>query len=135
MTFTSSSLNNLYEYVDSHGHRYIVGDDVISVTRRNLERHMGINRYSNELYQFLVAAALAKLGISKGTVDLTVFAPPGIYTQAKEIMLERLSENGKKIEIKLRGTRSRVFGSMRPSPSGRKGWGRQPASSSMTRAI
>jgi hypothetical protein len=92
-----------YDYADWYGHRYIVGDDVIRVTRRNLERHMGVNRYGNELYQFLVAIALAKLGISKGTVDLTVFAPPGMYNEAKEIMLERLSENGKKVEIKFRG--------------------------------
>src|ERR1041385_9576659 len=42
-----------YEYVDWNGHRYVTGDDVIRVTRRALERHMGINRYGNEFHQFL----------------------------------------------------------------------------------
>src|ERR1051325_2077956 len=59
-----------YDYVDWDGHRYVTGDDVIRVTRRALERHMGINRYGNEFHQFLVALALAKLGIKDGEVDL-----------------------------------------------------------------
>lgn len=30
-----------YEYVDWYGNRYVTGDDVVRVTRRGLERHMG----------------------------------------------------------------------------------------------
>src|SRR5690606_37624936 len=66
-----------YRYVDWYGHRYVIGDDVLRVTRRHLERHTGTNRYGNELYQFLVAVALGEMGIREGTVDLTLFAPPG----------------------------------------------------------
>lgn len=72
-----------YGYVDWNGHRYVTGDDVIRVTRRALERHMGINRYGNEFHQFLVAVALAKLGVKEGEVDLTLFAPPGLFNQLK----------------------------------------------------
>jgi hypothetical protein len=81
-----------YEYVDWGGHRYVVGDDVIRVTRRNLERHQGAFRYGDEFHQFLVAVALTKLGIKEGRVDLTLFAPPGMYVEAKRIMRERFLE-------------------------------------------
>jgi hypothetical protein len=72
-----------YEYADWYGHRYVVGDDVLRVTKRHLERHTGINRYGNELYQFLVAVAVGELGVKEGSVDLTLFAPPGMYLSAK----------------------------------------------------
>ena len=68
-----------YDYVDWYGHRYVTGDDVIHVTRRNLEHHLGTNRYGNEFHQFLVATALAKLGVTEGTVDLTVL-PHLVFT-------------------------------------------------------
>jgi hypothetical protein len=92
-----------YEYVDWNGHRYIVGDDVIRVSRRALERHMGMNRYANEMQQFLIAVAIAKLGVSKGTVDLTVFAPPGVYNQLKPDIIKRLMEDKGEVEIKFSG--------------------------------
>jgi hypothetical protein len=44
--------------------------------------------------------ALAELGVKTGTVDLTVFAPPGMYKTAKENLVKRLS--GRSAEIKLR---------------------------------
>lgn len=91
-----------YEYVDWYGHRYVTGDDVLRVTRRNLERHMGINRYGNEFHQFLVAVSLAKLGVTKGTVDLTLFAPPGMYTQVRQQMIDCFSEQKGEVEIKLK---------------------------------
>lgn len=91
-----------YDYVDWYGHRYVTGDDVIRVTRRHLERHMGINRYGNEFHQFLVAVALAKLGIASGTVDLTLFAPPGMYLEAKATMQERFSEDRGEVTLKLK---------------------------------
>jgi hypothetical protein len=94
-----------YEYVDWYGHRYVIGDDVIRVTRRNLERHMGSNRYGNEFHQFLVAVALSRLGVKKGTVDLTLFAPPGLYVDTKTIMQKRFMEQGGEVEIQLKGDR------------------------------
>jgi hypothetical protein len=72
-----------YTTYDWNGFRYVVGDDVTRVTRRHLERHTGQNRYGNELHAFLIAVALAKLGIKKGTVDLTVFCPPGMFREAR----------------------------------------------------
>lgn len=82
-----------YEYVDWNGHRYVVGDDVIRVTRRNLERHMGGNRYGNEFHQFLVATAVAGLGVKEGTVDLTLFAPPGMFLEAKRMITNGFTDN------------------------------------------
>jgi len=92
-----------YTYVDWYGHRYVVGDDVIRVTRRHLERHMGANRYGDEFHQFLVATSLAQLGVKKGTVDLTLFAPPGMYREAKQLIQERFSEANGEVQIKLKG--------------------------------
>ena len=91
-----------YDYVDWNGHRYVYGDDVIRVTRRGLERHMGMNRYGNELHSMLIAVAIGKLGISKGTVDLTVFAPPGHYNDLKPDIIKRLKSDGE-VEITFKG--------------------------------
>ena len=92
-----------YDYVDWYGHRYVTGDDVVRVTRRNLERHLGTNRYGNEFHQFLVAVALAKLGVTEGTVDLTVFAPPGVYNEVSTLMQARFMEQGGEVAIRLKG--------------------------------
>lgn len=92
-----------YEYVDWYGHRYVTGEDVLRITRRHMERHTGANRYGNELHQFLVAVALAKLGISKGTVDLTLFAPPGLFLEARQTMLQRFADA--EVTIQLKGDR------------------------------
>ena len=94
-----------YEYVDWYGSRYVTGDDVIRVTRRGLERHMGANRYGDEFHQFLVANALARLGVKSGTVDLTLFAPPGLYGAVHEVMKERFLENDGAVQIKLKSDR------------------------------
>jgi hypothetical protein len=91
-----------YDYVDWYGHRYITGDDVLRVSRKSIERHMGAQRYGNEFHQFLVAVALAKLGIKDGSVDLTVFAPPGLYNDMKPTMMERFMERKGAVEIKLK---------------------------------
>jgi hypothetical protein len=92
-----------YEWVDWNNHRYVVGDDVLRITRRNLERHMGSNRYGNEMHQFLVALAIAHLGIKEGKVDLTLFAPPGLYNDLKPFMQKTFMENGGQVGITLKG--------------------------------
>jgi len=92
-----------YDYVDWYGHRYVTGDDVLRVTRRNLERHVGTNRYGNEFHQFLVAVALAKLGVKNGTVDLTVFAPPGLYNDLKAGIRDNFMEHDGQVTISLKG--------------------------------
>jgi len=92
-----------YDYVDWDGHRYVTGDDVIRISRRQLERHMGANRYGNEFHQMLVAHALARLGIKSGTVDLTLFAPPGLFNDLKVFVKERFTQRGGKVEISLKG--------------------------------
>ena len=95
-----------YDYVDWYGHRYVTGDDVVRVTRRNLERHLGTTRYGNEFHQFLVAVALAKLGVASGTVDLTVFAPPGLYNEMGPVMQERFMDQGGAVTLKLKGDKT-----------------------------
>lgn len=92
-----------YDYVDWGGHRYVTGDDVIRVSRRQLERHIGANRYGNEFHQMLVAHALARLGVKSGTVDLTLFAPPGLFNDLKEFVKERFGQRGGRVEISLKG--------------------------------
>jgi hypothetical protein len=92
-----------YDYVDWYGHRYVTGDDVLRVTRRNLERHVGSNRYGNEFHQFLVAVALAKLGVKTGTVDLTVFAPPGLYNDLKDNVRDQFLAHDGEVTISLKG--------------------------------
>jgi len=94
-----------YDYVDWYGHRYITGDDVLRVTRRHLERHTGVNRYGNELHQFLTAVALTQLGIKSGDVDLTLFAPPGLYNEARQRIIARFTENDGRVSIHLKGER------------------------------
>lgn len=91
-----------YQYIDWYGSRYVTGDDVIRVTRRGLERHMGANRYGEEFHRFLVASALAKAGVKEGAVDLTLFAPPGMYKEAREKILNGFQQNDGKVEIKLK---------------------------------
>lgn len=93
-----------YDFSDWYGHRYVVGDDVLRVTRRHMERHSGPNRYGNELHQFLIATAIAQLGVKEGGVDLTLFAPPGLYVNAKKMMEERIRAAGE-VTIQLKGDR------------------------------
>lgn len=88
-----------YEYVDWGSHRYVVGDDVIRISRRGIERHQGAFRYGDEFHQFLVAVAIAQLGVKKGTVDLTLFAPPGLYAEAKTLIEERFGEKNGLVTI------------------------------------
>jgi hypothetical protein len=92
-----------YSYADWNGHRYVTGDDVLTVSRRALEHHIGANRYGNEFHQFLVAIALAKLGVKEGTVDLTVFAPPGLFNELKPHIKKRFTEGGGEVNIQITG--------------------------------
>ena len=64
---------------------------------------MGANRYGNEFHQFLVAVALAKLGVKEGAVDLTVFAPPGLFNDMKPHIKKRFTEGGGEVTIQLSG--------------------------------
>ncbi len=90
-----------YSYVDWNGHRYVTGDDVTKITKRGLERHVGSNRYGNEFHQMLVAKALAELGVKSGEVDLTLFAPPGLFVEARQMMLDRfMTDPPVKIQLK-----------------------------------
>lgn len=93
-----------YQFVDWYSHRYVVGEDVLRVTKRHMERHQGPNRYGNELHQFLIATAIAQLGIKQGSVDLTLFAPPGMYVDAQQTMIQRFNAHGD-VEIQLKGDR------------------------------
>lgn len=99
-----------YEWVDWGGHRFVFGDDVIRVTRRNLERHHGVQRYGDEFHQFLVAVAAGKLGITDGAIDLTLFAPPGVYNQVKSTIKNRFSDKDGQVLIKFKGdSKARSF--------------------------
>lgn len=92
-----------YSYVDWYGNRYVTGDDVLRVTRRGLERHMGAGRYGEEFHRFLVAVGIAKLGVKSGSVDLTVFAPPGLFRDVKDSIIESFSGQLAHVKISLKG--------------------------------
>lgn len=92
-----------YDYVDWGSHRYVIGDDVLRVTRRHMERHQGAFRYGDEFHRFLISVAVGKLGIRSGSVDLTLFAPPGMYVQARELLQKRLFEHGATTMIQFKG--------------------------------
>jgi len=91
-----------YEYIDWGNHRYVAGDDV-SISGKAIERHQGRLRYGDEFWLFLVATAIAKLGVKEGSVNLTVFAPPGMYYDARNAIAERFKKNKGFILIKLKG--------------------------------
>jgi hypothetical protein len=92
-----------YEWVDWYGSRYVTGDDVVRVTKRALERHMGSGRYGEEFTRFFTAVSLAKLGVKSGTIDLTLFAPPGMYGEAKQKIMEGFTGEYSYIKIRLKG--------------------------------
>jgi hypothetical protein len=98
-----------YEWVEWGKNKYLVGDDVF-ISRRGIERHTGANRYGNELHLFLIATALGKLLPEGGSVDLTLFAPPSMYVDAKATIEKRISELGNKLAITFKGdTQPRVY--------------------------
>jgi hypothetical protein len=66
---------------------------------------MGVNRYGDEFHQFLVANALTRMGVKNGTVDLTLFAPPGLFATVKDEMVHRFMEHNGVVRIKLSSDR------------------------------
>ncbi|MEM6284396.1 MAG: ParM/StbA family protein [Chloroflexota bacterium] len=83
-----------YEFYDWNAHRFVVGDDIVHITRRAVERHHGEDRYGGEFHQFLAAVALHRLGIKNGQVDITLFAPPGMYKAGRERILDNFGNDG-----------------------------------------
>ena len=91
-----------YDFVDWGSHRYMYGDDAIAYARSGLERHQGAFRYGDEFHRFLIAVAIGKLGITEGQVDLTMFAPPGMFADAKKTTKKRFAEAGGHVAIKFK---------------------------------
>lgn len=87
-----------YRYYDYFGFRYATGEDVIDIPNRGIERNLGANRYGSEMHQFLVTVALARLGVSSGDVDLTLFAPPGLIGDVKQKMIDNFTDNPARIQ-------------------------------------
>lgn len=72
---------------------YAVGDDALSVTREEPERHIGgPNRYGRDLHQHLVATAIARLGIKEGQVDLILYLPPKYYDVKDRVQLAFMAQ-------------------------------------------
>ena len=97
------------EWVEFGSHRYFVGDDA-KLSRQPLERHQGAFRYGDEFHIFLITVAIGKLGIKSGSIDLTTFAPPGLYLEARKAIEKRLKQAGNKLSIQFKGDKEpRVF--------------------------
>jgi hypothetical protein len=87
----------------------LIGDDVF-ISRRQVERPTGAFRYGNEFYMFLIACALGKLAPKGGTVELTLFAPPKMYFEAKQNMEKRFAEYHNKLVICFNGdSKPRIY--------------------------
>ena len=85
--------------------RYMAGDDVLITLPRYVDRHQGTNRYGHELQRSLVALALARAGVGEKVpqeVDLTLFAPPGLFSGLSRQIKDRFKEAGD-VEIRLKG--------------------------------
>jgi hypothetical protein len=110
-----------YEWVEWAGKgRFLIGDDVF-ISRRAIERHTGAGRYGNELYTFLVTVALAKLAPKGGSVDLTLFAPPSMFKDAKAQIEKRFAEVDNRLAIQFKGDakpRSYKIEKLRVHPEG-----------------
>lgn len=88
-----------------NGSKYYVGDDVVKMRAGSPERHQGANRYGNEQHQFLVAVACSKFGAGlkgKQAVDLSVFAPPGMYNEASARMKEEFMDGDGKVKLHIK---------------------------------
>lgn len=98
------------DYVQWGSFRYSLGDDVF-MSRKAVERHQGAFRYGDEFWLFLVSVALGKLLPKKGgSVDLTVFAPPALFFDAKEGIEYRLKQTKNIITVQFKGDKKpRVF--------------------------
>ena len=97
------------DYVQWGGHNYSVGDSVKS-THKRIERHQGAFRYGDEFHTFLMTVAIAKLGITKGNIKLTTFAPPGMFVEARDAIKNRLEESKNRLAIQLKGDEEpRIF--------------------------
>ena len=107
-----------FEYVTWGDTDYVVGDDVVRVNRHAADRHRGQNRYGNELQSFLVANAALRTKAPSGVYDLVMFAPPGMYADVKDKMIERFS--GHTLTISRNGSKPReyTFDHVRVLPEG-----------------
>jgi hypothetical protein len=83
-----------FNFVDWGSHRYLFGDEALLGMRKAIERHQGAGRYGDEFHQFLVAVAIGMMDVKEGDIDLTLFAPPGLYAKAAPIIQKRFSEAG-----------------------------------------
>lgn len=89
-----------YTPVEWHGQKYVVGDDVTRITKQGLDRFIGKDRYGSEFHQFLVATALARLGVGgkgEASVYLSLFCPPGYFAEQRENIKKAFS--GKAVSI------------------------------------
>ncbi|MCA9912414.1 MAG: ParM/StbA family protein [Anaerolineae bacterium] len=101
----SSDIERKVTYFDWKGRRYMAGDDVLATLPNAIENHLGKNRYGNDLQQRLLAYTLALGGVgAKGPqhVDLTLLAPPGLFTELKPQIVERFRAAGP-VEIHMKG--------------------------------
>ncbi len=91
-----------YNWCDWNDHRYVWGDTALEISRKSIERHQGSFRYGDEFHQFLVNTAIGELGIKEGTIDLTLFAPPGMYVEARDKIKERFDAHNNTFSIRFK---------------------------------
>lgn len=107
-----------YDYVTWGGVKFVVGDEVVRVNRHAADRHRGKGRYGNELQEFLVANAALEAKMPSGTYDLVMFAPPGMFEDARERIVNRFQAQTLTIEPKRGKAREYTFENVRVLPEG-----------------
>ena len=75
-----------------HGKRYTLGWDALASGAKT-ETQQGGLRYGDEMHQFVAAYLAALMGIESGKVNLITMAPPGIYDDAKNLILDGFGAN------------------------------------------
>lgn len=88
------------QWIDWYGMTYYAGEDCLIGTRTAIEKHMGAGRYGEEFSRFMAAVGIARAGVKSGAVDLTLFAPPGLYLEARRAIQANFSGN---VKITLKG--------------------------------
>ena len=94
-----------FEWFEWNGTKYAVGDEALNASGRYI-RPIGRDRYGEEFHQFLVAVACCQLGIKKGGIDLTLFAPTENFRERRAKMEANFLQNGGQVSMRVKVERS-----------------------------
>jgi len=93
-----------FEWVETPEGRFVVGDDVMRISRRRVEMHQSLLRYGDGVHMFLTDVTIAKImqkfHVKPEPIDLTVFCPPGVYARRKNKIKKEFLDHRAYIQFK-----------------------------------